>query len=118
MRKSLLKTPANRNRDKTPARAGFLQTRSRRGSELVGRRLARHEVVEGILADAEPQDLFVAEGPPRIVDLLELGVLRRYFGPDLIGRVEARLHDRLRERHQLGAGGRQLAQSFGILRVI
>src|SRR5262247_1413000 len=72
-------------------------------TQLVGRRHAGHEGIEGALADPEPEDLLVAERPPRVIDLLEQRVLCRDFGPDLVGSGEARFHHRLRERHQLGA---------------
>src|SRR5882757_1140200 len=101
-----------------PRRSGASSPMDSRPSELVGRRLPRHEIVEAALADAEPQDLFIAERTPRVVDLLEPRVLRRDLGPDLVGSVEARFHYRLRERHQLSARGRQLAQGLGILRVV
>src|SRR3546814_8863780 len=60
----------------------------------------RHVAVEGAFRDAEPQQLFVAILDPAVVDLLELRVLRRDLGVELVGRVVGRVHDRLRERPQ------------------
>src|SRR4029450_51884 len=67
---------------KKPRRSGAFPTgwTGLLGLKLVGGRLARHEVVEGVLGHPEPQDLFVAEGLPGLVDLLELGVLGDGFG--------------------------------------
>src|SRR5512143_3916475 len=45
---------------KQPRRSGAFHRNDRRSSELVGGGLARHEIVEGVFGDPEPQDLVLA----------------------------------------------------------
>src|SRR5882724_6394933 len=103
---------------KSPAEAGLFPAGPVCWLEPVGGRLARHEVVEGVLGHAEPQDFLVPERLPGIEDLLELRVLGCGLGVELVGGVEAGLHHRLRERQELGAGRDQLAQRPGVLGVV
>src|SRR5258707_13002052 len=82
-------------------------------SELVGCGLPGHVVVEAALGDAEPQDLLVAEGLPRVIDLLELRVLRRVLGPQLLRRGDGGVLHRLREGQQTGAAAHRLRRGPG-----
>src|ERR671910_2959387 len=79
---------------------------------------ADHEVVEGVLGDLPPEVLLVAEGPERIVHLLEVGVLPRDLVIDLVRGLERRFKDFLAERPQLRAGADEAAQRSGIASVV
>src|SRR6185437_6272811 len=62
--------------NKKPRRSGAFRSVSEAlRLQLVGCRLAGHEVVVGVLGDAEPQHAVLAERHLRIVDLLEVRVL-------------------------------------------
>src|SRR5690348_15466919 len=79
-----VKSPTNARRAKEKPRKTGLFLDPERRSELAAGRLARHEVVEGVLGDAEPQHLFLAKRHHRIVDLLELRILGVDLGIDLV----------------------------------
>src|SRR5262249_62211841 len=76
-------------------------------SLLAGR---RHELVEVLLGDAEPEDVLVPELLPRLIDLLELRISLRETVVDLLGGLVARLHDLPRKRPELDARGNETAQ--------
>ena len=77
-----------------------------------------HEVVETVFRDGEPFDSVAAELLPRLVDLLELVVLRGDLVVDLLRRLVARGHDVVRERLQLDAVADQPLQRRRIERVV
>src|SRR5262249_27081444 len=74
----------------------------RSGRLLTGR---RHELVEVLLGDAEPEDVLVPELLPRLVDLLELRIRLGEAVVDLLSGLVARLHDLPRKRPELDARG-------------
>ncbi|CCD00661.1 protein of unknown function (plasmid) [Azospirillum baldaniorum] len=78
------------------------------------RRLGVDVGVEAVLGDAEPQPLLVAEGLPRLVDLLEARVLRRQLVVQLVGDFLAGHHDVAREGAELGSAGHQTLQRRGV----
>ena len=67
------------------------------------RTITDHEGLEGVFGDLPPQIFIVAEGVNGSQHLLVIGILGRFFGVDLIGRLQTRVHDRLTERAQLHA---------------
>src|SRR5215831_15561860 len=100
-----------------------------RGSPRVGYRLtsslalrprpgADHEAVEGVFRNLPPQILVVAECLHRIQNLLVIGVGSRRFGINLVRRLQACLHHRLRERTQLRAGRDETLERGRIASVI
>src|SRR3546814_12753057 len=77
-----------------------------------------HEVVVGALGDLQPEVLVAAERHHRLVDLLEVGVLRRDLVKGFVGSLETGLQHLERERPQLGAAGNQLAESRRVQGVV
>src|SRR4051794_18483367 len=88
---------------KSPARAGLFYCRMSFGLGLLARRLAQHVVVELLLLDAEPEMLLGEERLPRLVDGLELRVLRRLLVVEFLRRLVAGVEDLAREGPQLRA---------------
>src|SRR3546814_15848608 len=68
-----------------------------------------HEVVVGALGDLQPAVLVAAERHHRLVDLLEVGVLRRDLVKGFVGSLETGFQHLERALPQLGAAGNQLA---------
>src|SRR5581483_1211837 len=65
--------------------------------------LDHHVGVVGVVGQLQPEILVGAEGLDRLPVLLEILVLGADLGIDLIGRLEARVEDQLREWSQLRA---------------
>ena len=83
----------------TPTEAGFYMVfPSADSSELVGRRRARHEIIQCVLGDAEPQHFLGAKRLPRLEDFLEPGILLVERRENLVGRIVAGLEYLRRER--------------------
>src|SRR4029077_3253876 len=57
------------------------------------RTITDHEGLEGVFGDLPPQIFIVAEGVDGSQNLFVIGVLGRFFGVDLIGRLQTCFHD-------------------------
>src|SRR6516162_5495049 len=102
-------------------KGGAREARRRRSQgrlALRARSGADHEAVVGVFRDLPPQNLVVAECLHRIQDLFVVGVRRRSLGIDLVRRLQARFHDRLRERTQLRAGRNETLQGGRVARIV
>src|SRR3954464_2393428 len=97
---------SGRRRNKKPRRSGvsrredwlaLLPLGVGRGSAELG---VERVVVVGLLSDAEPEELLVAELLPFRIDALEVGALRAHLVVHLVGRLLGRFQHRARERAQ------------------
>src|SRR5439155_26510105 len=100
---------------KTPRIAGLffcIALRLRRFLRSRGRLYvrSRHELVEVLFGDAEPENFFVAKPAPWFEHLLERRVFRRRLVEDFGRGLVRRLHDLARERPQLDAASNESAQ--------
>src|SRR5215470_2007387 len=75
---------------------------------------AHHEAVVGQLRHLQPLVRVAAESREAVQHLLEMRIALRQLGIDLVRRVVARLHDRLRERAQLRALGDEALERLRI----
>src|ERR1043166_8965376 len=95
---------------------------SRAGSEDEARStpcsIPDHEGVVAVLGDLPPEIFVVAQRHDRVPDSLIVLVDRRSLGVDLFRCLQAGLHDRLRERTQLRAGGDETFQGVRIAGVV
>src|ERR1700675_1349134 len=85
---------------------------------LALRTITDHEGLEGIFGDLPPKIFIVAEGVDGLQHLLVIGVLGRFFGVDLIGRLQTCFHDRLAERAQLHAVGDEAFESLRVAGIV